>query len=170
MMAQRGRERRRENSLSRGEEVEEADGDSGRTSGVLIRVRTATMTSADSAKTLTDLDSAAAAAANSKEQRFSPNPAGAASAPTGSHIRHTTNSSVESEGFHSVTSEDISFEETDWTQWSKQVSFIHLQALETVETGQPLYRILQNREKQLTYGISILLFFYYKLLGVISAP
>ena len=113
----------------------EGDEENGRTSDVLIRVRTATMTSADSSKTLTDvtvesapsLSSAAAAAAagNSNEHRFSPNPAGAASASSGSHVRHTTNSSVESEGFHSVTSEDMSLEDLvhqDWSQWSKQVS------------------------------------------------
>lgn len=97
---------------------------------VSIRVRTATMTSADSSSihTLTDRDAAAIATdpqAIAKEQRFSPNPAGAASAPrTSSHIRHTTCSSVESEGFHSTNGEEISLEDMvhqDWSQWSKQV-------------------------------------------------
>lgn len=90
------------------------------TSEVLIRVRTATMTSADSSSlhTLTDnVDSMSA-----KEQRFSPNPAGAASA-TGSHVRHTTCSSVESEGFHSVNSEEDDMMYQEWSQWSKQVCF-----------------------------------------------
>ena len=73
-------------------------------------------------------------------QRFSPNPAGAASAACvqGSHTRHTTCSSVESEGFHSSTSghddrgtnldevltqQDFS---QDFSQWSKQVSWVVL--------------------------------------------
>ena len=126
MMVKERQTLQQRNSLQRDELEEEED--TGRTPDVLIRVRTATMTSADSAKTLTDTgsDSAAGAASvDSKEHRFSPNPAGAASASTGSHIRHTTNSSVESEGFHSVTSEDMSMEDLvhqDWTQWSKQVS------------------------------------------------
>ena len=81
---------------------------------ILIRVRTATMTSADSSsiQTLTDTDSRVVA-----EQRHSPNPA-AATAASGSHVRHTTSSSVESEGFHSVTSED-----EDMALWSKEVCY-----------------------------------------------
>lgn len=91
---------------------------------VLIRVRTATMTSADSSSlhTLTDRDIAESSDVV-KEQRFSPNPAGAASA-SSSHVRHTTCGSVESEGFHSVTSDEGNLEELqqDWNQWSKEVS------------------------------------------------
>ena len=93
---------------------------------VLIRIRTATMTSADSSSlhTLTDRDAVPESADIVKDQRFSPNPAGAASAVCGSHVRHTTCGSVESEGFHSVTSGDEgNMEEQDWSQWSKQVSF-----------------------------------------------
>lgn len=98
-------------------------------SEVLIRVRTATMTSADSSSlhTLTDRsgDVAAEHVDVAREQRFSPNPAGAASASSSSHVRHTTCGSVESEGFHSVTSEEGNVEDLlqqDFSQWSKEVS------------------------------------------------
>ena len=87
---------------------------------VLIRVRTATMTSSDSSRTLVDTVK--------NERQISPNPAGAASAGgSGSHVRHTTCSSVESEGFHSVTSEELSLEDLihqDWSQWSKEVKCV----------------------------------------------
>lgn len=104
---------------------EEEKQESTKTPEVLIRVRTATLTSADSSSvhTLTDA-SAAADLLSNKEQRFSPNPAGAASAASGSHVRHTTSSSVESEGFHSINSEDTSLDDLmhqDWSQWSKEV-------------------------------------------------
>ncbi len=88
------------------------------------------MTSADTSSicTLTD-----AGPSVISDQRLSPNPTGAAasssllSPPTGvSHVRHTTASSVESEGFYSVSSEDGGLEEgrcQDWTQWSKEVCY-----------------------------------------------
>lgn len=109
------------------DEEEEVDGEVTKMPEVLIRVRTATLTSADSSSlhTLTDVTVETSSVVGGREQRFSPNPAGAgAASATVSHIRHTTCDSVESEGFHSVTSEDMNLEDLshqDWSQWSKQV-------------------------------------------------
>ena len=71
-----------------------------------------------SVKTLTDSDSQTAMV-----HRHSPNPAGAAAAAVGggSYVRHTTSSSVESEGFHSMSGEDMEMEQ-DLMTWSKEVS------------------------------------------------
>ena len=82
------------------------------------------MTESSSVKTLTELDTSL------RDSAVSPNPAGAtpmsASVPTvPGHSRHTTCSSVDSEGFVSVTSEELTLEELthqDWSQWSKEVS------------------------------------------------
>ena len=90
----------------------------------IIRVRTPSMTESSSVKTLTELDTSL------RDSAVSPNPAGAtpmsASVPTvPGHSRHTTCSSVDSEGFVSVTSEELTLEELthqDWSQWSKEVS------------------------------------------------
>lgn len=108
-------------------QVEEAGQDASMMPEVLIRVRTATMTSTDSSSLRTLTDDNANSADLVKEQRFSPNPAGAASV-SGSHVRHTTSSSVESEGFHSVTSEDMAMEDKGLHHWSKAVSqpYIHI--------------------------------------------
>ena len=109
------------------EEVRPSDKEGMVTSSeVMVRVRSATVASesADSASLNTLTDATVAESLAMKEQRFSPNPAGAASAASGSHVRHTTCSSVESEGFHSVNSEEMSLEDLigqDWSQWSKQV-------------------------------------------------
>lgn len=83
-----------------------------------IRVRSPTLTDSSSVKTLTGAD------VNARETRESesPNPASAA---VGGHSRHTTCSSVESEGFGSITSEELSLEELahiDLSHWSKEVS------------------------------------------------
>lgn len=89
----------------------------------IIRVRTPSMTESSSVKTLTEMDTSL------RESAVSPNPAGAspmsASGPGPGHSRHTTCSSVDSEGFVSVTSEELTLEELthqDWSQWSKEVS------------------------------------------------
>ena len=98
--------------------------DKSTTSEPIIRVRTPSMTESSSVKTLTEMDTSL------RESAISPNPAGAspmsASGVGGSgHSRHTTCSSVDSEGFVSVTSDELTLEELthqDWSQWSKEVS------------------------------------------------
>ena len=90
----------------------------------LNRVRTPTMTESSSVKTLTELD------ASWREYAVSPNPAGASPLSVGGtggygHSRHTTCSSVDSEGFVSMTSEELTLEELshqDCSLWSKEVS------------------------------------------------
>ena len=95
------------------------------TSEPIIRVRTPSITESSSVKTLTEMD------ASLRESAASPNPAGASPISIGysgigsGHSRHTTCSSVDSEGFVSVTSEELTLEELahqDWSQWSKEVS------------------------------------------------
>lgn len=94
------------------------------TSEPIIRVRTPSMTESPSVKTLTEMDTSL------RDSAVSPNPAGASPMSTGipagpGHSRHTTCSSVDSEGFVSVTSEELTLEELthqDWSQWSKEVS------------------------------------------------
>lgn len=100
-----------------------ANKDKSMTSEPIIRVRTPSMTESASVKTLTEMDTSL------RESSVSPNPAGASpmfvSGPGPGHSRHTTCSSVDSEGFVSVTSEELTLEELahqDWSQWSKEVT------------------------------------------------
>ena len=79
-----------------------------------------------SVKTLTESDDRPVMDSTSldiADQRHSPNPAGAAAASVGggggAHVRHTTASSVESEGFHSMASEDLGGE--GWMTLPKEV-------------------------------------------------
>ena len=88
----------------------------------VIKVRPPSMVESGSVKTLTELD------ATLRESTGSPNPAGASPPFVGGqgHSRHTTCSSVDSEGFVSVTSEELSLEELshqDLSHWSKEVRF-----------------------------------------------
>ena len=86
---------------------------------LIVRVRTPTITESSSVKTLTEMDTTL------RDSASSPNPAGAGPMSIGpGHSRHTTCSSVDSEGFVSVTSEELTLEELahqDWSQWSKEV-------------------------------------------------
>ena len=88
----------------------------------IIRVRTPSITESSSVKTLTELDSSL------RESVGSPNSDGANSMTIthGGHSRHTTCSSVDSEGFVSVTSEELNVEELsqhqDLSQLSKEVA------------------------------------------------
>ena len=78
---------------------------------------TTTLTDTSSVKTLTEVECNRV----SSRRTSSPNPAGAV---TGTHIRHTTCSSIGSEGFGSFTSEELSLEELaqrDWAHWTKEV-------------------------------------------------
>ena len=65
------------------------------------------------------------------DQRHSPNPAGATASPgvgegpASAHVRHTTSSSVESDGFHSMSGEEVAAE--DWSMLTKEVSALHCQ-------------------------------------------
>lgn len=78
---------------------------------------TPTLTDTSSVKTLTEVECNRASA----RRTSSPNPAGAV---TGTHVRHTTCSSIGSEGFGSFTSEELSLDELtqrDWAHWTKEV-------------------------------------------------
>ena len=81
-----------------------------------IRTRSPTLTESSSVKTLTGMD----LCSRETRESGSPNPASA----VGGHSRHTTCGSVESEGFGSITSEELSLEDLahiDWSHWSKEV-------------------------------------------------
>lgn len=109
--------------VSKSDNCNSSSNDKSAASEPIIRVRTPSMTESSSVKTLTEMDTSL------RESAVSPNPAGAspmsASGPGPGHSRHTTCSSVDSEGFVSVTSEELTLEELshqDWSQWSKEVS------------------------------------------------
>ena len=83
-----------------------------------VREDTPTLTESASVKTLTEAE----CPHMSVRRTSSPNPAGAV---TGTHVRHTTCSSIGSEGIGSLTSEELSLDDLthqDWSHWSKEVT------------------------------------------------